>query len=54
MSNNLIKAQKPDWGVHLEEVSVPAYQKKPVSRLREKEHVPYRCTQSYKTIDDEK
>lgn len=49
MGNNLIRAQKPDREVHLDKVSVPGYQRKPVSRLRETEHVPYRCTRSYKT-----
>lgn len=54
MSNNLIKAQKPDYVVHLDEVSVPDYQKKEVSRLRETGHVPYRCTRCYKTTGGEK
>lgn len=54
MSNNLIKAQKPDCVVHLDEVSVPDYQKKEVSRLRETGHVRYRCTRSYKTTGGKK
>lgn len=48
MSNNIIRAQKPDWGTTIDEVSLPAHQKKIISRLRETEHVPYRCTRCYK------
>jgi len=49
MSDDLIRAQRPDREVHYDKVSVPACQKKPVSRLRETEHAPYRCTRSYRT-----
>lgn len=54
MANNLIRAQKPAPEVHLDKVSLPSYQCKSVSRLRETEHVPYRCTQSYKTGGEKK
>ena len=54
MSNNLTGAQKPDREIHHDKVSVPACQKKAVSRLRETEHVPYRSTRSYKITSGEK
>lgn len=53
MSNDLIRSQRPDKAVHLDEVFVPDHQKNVISRLRETGHVPYRCTKMYATTQSD-
>lgn len=53
MSNNIIRAQKPDREIHHDTVFVPAYHGKVISRLREDGHVPYRCTRCFGPLPQE-
>lgn len=49
MANDIIRAQRPDRVQDLDEVHVPGFHRREISRVREVGHVPYRCTRCYRT-----
>lgn len=49
MNIDFTGVQRMDEVKHYDNIAVPDFQKREVSRLREKGHAPYRCTRGFKS-----